>query len=124
VAHVILDENVQKSLARLLREAGHAADRAVEIGLSATPDAAVFSYAQQIRAVVITKDTTFVDVATLPADHAGAILLRFPNQTPAEEINNEVMRFIANQVSLDDMGGRFAELEPGGQARLTEWPHQ
>jgi predicted nuclease of predicted toxin-antitoxin system len=120
VAHVILDENVQKSLARALRDAGHTADRAIEIGLAAAPDEDIFTHAQTVGAVVITKDTTFVDPTNLPPDHAGVILLRFPNLTPAKEITEHAMRFLSDQISLNDMRGRFVELEPGGRFRVTE----
>jgi predicted nuclease of predicted toxin-antitoxin system len=120
VAHVILDENVQKSLARLLREAGHATDRAIDIGLGASPDRGIFTYAQRAGAVVITKDTTFVDPTVLPPDHAGVLLLRFSSLIPADTVNDEVMRFISNEISLDDMRGRFVELIPGGVSHVTE----
>jgi predicted nuclease of predicted toxin-antitoxin system len=120
VAHVILDENVQKSLAELLRDAGHTAERAVEAGLVATPDEDIFAYAQQLGAVVITRDTTFVDATDLPPDHGGVILLRFPNLMPTEEVNEEVMTFLTKEISLDDMRGRFVVLEPGGRARFRD----
>jgi predicted nuclease of predicted toxin-antitoxin system len=120
LAHVILDENVQKSLAKLLTDTGHTADRAIEIGLGATPDEDIFAFAQQVGAVVITKDTTFVDATALPPDHAGVILLKFPSLIPSKEVNDEFMRFITDQISLDDMRGRLVELGPGGRVRLTE----
>ena len=120
MAHVILDENVQKSLATLLRNAGHTVDRAIEIGLGATPDEDIFAFAQQVGAVVVTKDTTFVDATALPSDHAGVILLRFPSLTPSKEVNDEFMRVITNQILLDHMRGRFVELGPGGYLRLSE----
>ena len=47
MASVVLDEDVQKSLAEQLRIAGHNAERAVEIGLGAASDEAIFNYAQQ-----------------------------------------------------------------------------
>lgn len=123
MARVILDENVQKSLADLLRNAGNTVERAVDVGLRATPDADIFSYAQQVGAVVITRDTTFVDATALRSDHPGLILLRFPNLMPAEEVNKEVMRFITDQISLDDMRGRIIVLEPGGRTRIKDAPN-
>lgn len=120
MARVVLDENVQKSLAELLRNAGHTAERAVDVGLRATLDADIFGYAQHVGAVVFTRDTTFVDATTLPPDHAGVVLLRFPNLMPTEDVNEEIMRFITNELSLEDMRGRIVVLEPAGRFRLRE----
>jgi predicted nuclease of predicted toxin-antitoxin system len=118
MAQVVLDEDVQKSLAQRLRDAGHTVERVVEVGLAGAPDEAVFNHAQQRGAVVITKDTGFVDATALPPNHGGVLLLRFPNTVKAEQVNQEVMRFLADQISLDDMRGRVAVLKPRGRARL------
>ena len=120
MAHVVLDEDVQKSLAQQLRDLGHTVERAVEIGLAAEPNEAIFAYAHQRQAVVITRDTTFVDATALPPDHRGVILLRFANIIKAEEVNQGVVQFVTGRIPLDDMRGRFVVLEPRGRARLRE----
>jgi predicted nuclease of predicted toxin-antitoxin system len=120
VANVVLDEDLQRSLADHLRNAGHLVERVVEVGLKSAPDETIFRYAQQKQAVVITGDLGFVNAATLPSDHCGVILLRFPNEMATDSIDLEVMRFLSDQVSLDDMRGRFVVLEPGGGARFRE----
>jgi len=99
-------------------------ERAVEVGLAATPDDEIFNYAQRRGAVVITKDTGFVDATSLPPGHGGVLLLRFPNAVPTEEVNAEVMRFITNEMPLDDMRGRMVVLEPGGRIRIRETSDQ
>jgi predicted nuclease of predicted toxin-antitoxin system len=119
MARVVLDEDVQKSLALQLRNLGHTVERAVEVGLGSASDEAIFAYAQQRRAVVITRDLGFVDATALPLDHCGVILLRFPNVIGPEEVNQEIMRFLTRDVSLDDMSGRFVVIEPG-RARVRE----
>lgn len=118
MANFVLDENVQKSLADRLRAAGHTVDRVVEVGLRATPDETIFEYAQRRQAVVITLG--FLDASAAPSDHWGFILLRFPNEMPTDAVDNEVMRFLTHDISLDEFRGRFVVLEPGGGARLRE----
>ena len=120
MAHVVLDEDVQKSLAQELRNIGHTVERVVEIGLGGASDEAVFAHAQQRGAKVITKDVGFVDATALPPDHGGVILLRFPKTIKTEALNQEVRRFLTDEISLDDMRGRFVVLEPGGRVRLRE----
>jgi predicted nuclease of predicted toxin-antitoxin system len=120
LANVVLDESVQKSLADPLRAAGHTVERAVEVGLRASPDDTIFEYAHQRKAVVITLDVGFLDARTAPSDHWGLILLRFPNEMATDAVDVEVMRYLTREVSLDDMGGRVVVLEPGGRVRVRE----
>jgi len=59
--------------------------------------------------------------------HPGTVvvlLLRFPNAVPTEELNAEVMRFITNEMPLDDMRGHMVVLEPGGRIRIRETSDQ
>ena len=120
MANVVLDEGVQKSLADHLRGAGHAVELVVEVGLTAAPDEVIFEYAQRRQAIVITLDLGFVNASALPTEHWGFILLRFPNEMQTDAIDAEVMRFLRDEISLDDMHGRFVVLEPGGRARFRD----
>jgi len=120
VANVVLDEDVHKSLAERLRDAGHTVERVVEVGLSSAEDLVIFGYAQQRQLVLITGDLGFVNARTITTEHWGVILLRYPNEMRTEAINAEVMDFINNEIPLGDLHGRLVVLEPGGRARIRE----
>jgi len=57
----LVDTQLPAALARWLRERGHEADHVLEIGLARSKDAAVWRYAQEHRAVIITKDEDFAE---------------------------------------------------------------
>ncbi len=121
MANVVLDEDVQKSLAHHLRNAGHEVERVVDVRLTAALDEVIFDYAQEHQAVVITGDLGFINASVLPPNHSGIILLRFPNEMATDSIDAEVIRALTDEISLDDMRGRVVVLEPGGRVRLREY---
>jgi predicted nuclease of predicted toxin-antitoxin system len=52
----LVDAQLPPALARLLSDAGHAAEHVAAVGLADAPDAAIWTYASTHGAVIITKD--------------------------------------------------------------------
>lgn len=99
----LLDENMPRSSARVLREAGY--DVVVvdvrDVGLRGHRDAEVFAYAQASAATLITSDKDFANVRAHAArPHAGLIVVRLPNEVPTAEVNRVLLH------ALKDLGGR------------------
>lgn len=94
---VLLDQNVPRAVAAWLRThrphwtIHHTSD----VALSGRPDAELFAWAQQQRAVIITFDEDFADQRLFPlGSHAGIIRLRvWP--TTIEETQEALARLLA-----------------------------
>ncbi len=56
---VLLDEDMPRSTAHTLRQAGHAAEDVRDLGLSGHGDEEVFATAQDRGAVLVTRDMGF-----------------------------------------------------------------
>ena len=59
----LLDENMPKRVAHILRGAGYPAARVIEVGLRAQPDSLIFAYARTRRLIIITRDADYLDAA-------------------------------------------------------------
>jgi predicted nuclease of predicted toxin-antitoxin system len=70
VTRLLLDENVSPGVAEGLRAHGHDAVHVNDVGLRATPDAAIMLWAAERGRVVVTHDHDFLD--NLRALRAGA----------------------------------------------------
>ncbi len=57
----LVDEDLPRSTASALREAGYAADDVRDLGLSGHTDREVFERAQSLSAVVLTSNTDFAN---------------------------------------------------------------
>jgi predicted nuclease of predicted toxin-antitoxin system len=96
MARFLLDEDMPRSAAEVLRRAGHVAEHVVEAGFRSRPDPDVFRYAQENRAVLITADLDFADVREYPlGSHAGIIVVRMSKRLSIVERNEELVRAIA-----------------------------
>lgn len=89
----LVDEDLPRSTAVALRQAGHTAEDVRDIGLRGHTDQAVFEYAQSVGAILVTADKGFANVLRFPpGSHAGIILVRVPNELPTREVNQELLR--------------------------------
>ncbi len=55
----LVDQQLPPALAQWFRSRGHQADHTQYIGLGAAPDADIWAFAQEISAVIVTKDSDF-----------------------------------------------------------------
>ncbi len=93
----VVDEDMPRSTAPALRNAGHAAVDVRDVGLRGHSDAEVFAYAQDQGAVLVTADKGFADVlAFAPGTHAGIVVLRVPNELPTRQVNQQLLRALVD----------------------------
>ncbi|HEY7343419.1 MAG TPA: DUF5615 family PIN-like protein [Ktedonobacterales bacterium] len=76
----LVDENLSRLLASLLRTAGYQAEDVREVGLGAHPDADVWRYAQGQARIIITQDSDFADIRAYPPPHAGIVIADLPDR--------------------------------------------
>lgn len=101
----LVDEDMPRSTAPALRDAGHAAVDVRDVGLRGHSDAEVFAYAQAQGAVLITADKGFADVlAFAPGTHASIIVVRVPNELPTKQVNQQLLRALADLRGKDLKG--------------------
>lgn len=77
-----VDEDLPRSIAALLREAGHNACTVFDQHLSGTKDDDLWPRVQSERRLLITADKGFGDIRLYPpGSHAGVVLLRLPEES-------------------------------------------
>jgi len=75
----LVDAQLPPALARFLNDAGHQAEHVYDIGLGASSDRAIWNYALQNRAAIITKDEDFVSLVSVQSDTPSVIWVRVGN---------------------------------------------
>jgi predicted nuclease of predicted toxin-antitoxin system len=117
----LIDEDMPRSTAVVLREAGHAALDGRDIGLRGRTDAEVFAYAQSRGAVLVTADKGFANLLRFPpGSHSGLIVLRVPNELPTHEVNQELLRALVD-LRDEDLKGMLVIVE-AGRTRIRRGP--
>jgi predicted nuclease of predicted toxin-antitoxin system len=97
----VIDEDMPRSLAPLLRQSGYHTLDVRDVGLRGHSDADVFAYAQQQGAILMTADKGFASVIQFPpGSHAGIIVSRLPDTLPTAVANQEIVAALAQ---LKDM---------------------
>lgn len=92
MAAFLVDEDMPRSTARTLREAGYAADDVRDVGLRGHSDADVFAYAQEHSRTIVTADLGFASLLTYPlGSHSGIVVLRIPNDVSIAALNDELL---------------------------------
>jgi predicted nuclease of predicted toxin-antitoxin system len=88
VARFVVDENMPRTTAPVLRSAGYDAVDVRDVGLRGADDADIFAFAQSSTSILITADRDFSSVQTFrPGTHAGIIIVRIPNQLSNDVVN-------------------------------------
>lgn len=77
----IIDAQLPPSLADRLRKAGHEAEHVNLIGFGSASDRRIWSYARSKRAVIVTKDQDFADLARSGQRGAAVVWVRIGNTT-------------------------------------------
>jgi predicted nuclease of predicted toxin-antitoxin system len=91
----ITDEDVPRSTARVLRDAGFDAVDVRDVGLRGKSDAEVFAYAQQENRLLITCDMGFSNILNFPpSENKGILVVRIPDSQPIDTFNREVLRAV------------------------------
>ena len=104
---VKLDENLGQLHAKLVRDAGHAAQRVTEQGLSGAKDSALWQHVCDNGQFFITLDLDFSDVRRfVPGTHPGILLIR-PRGKGRQAVARVVRRVLAEH-GLKPLAGCLA----------------
>ena len=91
----LTDEDVPRSTARVLRDAGFDAVDVRDVGLRGKSDALVYAYAQEEQRLLITCDLGFSNILKFPPSQSvGLLVVRIPDSEPIESFNHEILQTV------------------------------
>lgn len=91
----LTDEDMPRSTARVLRDAGFDAVDVRDVGLRGKSDRQVFDFAQKEMRLLITCDMGFANILNFPpSQNIGIIVIRIPDSEPIAVLNDEIVRAI------------------------------
>jgi predicted nuclease of predicted toxin-antitoxin system len=109
---LLIDEDLPRSLAPLLRSAGHDVFDVRDIGLRGRPDQDVFLEAQQRGAVLVSGDRGFANIVSHPpGSHAGIVIAHFPTEMPTAVLNQQVLGALES-LGEGEVAGNLVMVEP------------
>jgi predicted nuclease of predicted toxin-antitoxin system len=114
----LVDEDVPRSTARVLRDAGFDAVDVRDVGLRGKSDQLIFEYAQREDRLLITCDLGFSNIVNFPPSSSiGLVVVRVPDSETIATFNREVLKAV-KEVG-EEMRHRLAIIEIG-KVRLRE----
>jgi predicted nuclease of predicted toxin-antitoxin system len=91
----LVDEDVPRSTARVLRDAGFDAVDVRDVGLRGKSDQLVFDYAQRENRLLISCDLGFSNIVNFPPSMSrGLVVVRIPDSETIETFNQEVLKAV------------------------------
>jgi predicted nuclease of predicted toxin-antitoxin system len=113
MARFLVDEDLPRSLAALLRAAGIAAEDVRDLGLRGKPDDEIFAYATAHGLALLTADVGFGNLLRFPlGTHVGIVVARFPNEVPTVTLNQAILHAVQG-LSDEETSGSLVMIEPG-----------
>ena len=114
----LVDEDVPRSTARVLCDAGFDAVDVRDVGLRGKSDQLVFDYAQRENRLLVTCDLRFSNIILFPpSQSAGLIVVRIPDSESIEMFNREILKAVKEVGG--DLRRRLAIVEIG-KVRLRD----
>jgi len=108
----ITDEDVPRSTARVLRDAGFDAVDVRDVGLRGKSDDEVFRCAQEENRLIITCDMGFSNILNFPpSENHGILVVRIPDSEPIDVFNREALHAV--QEVGDNLSRHPAIIEVG-----------
>jgi predicted nuclease of predicted toxin-antitoxin system len=109
----LVDEDMSRSTAVVLRQAGHEAEDVRDVGLRGHSDQEVFDRAQAQGAILVTADKDFANILRFPlGSHAGIIVSRVPDRLPTQRVNEELLQALG-RLKGQDLKGTLVIVEIG-----------
>lgn len=109
----LIDEDMPRSTARVLRENAYEATDVRDIGLAGHKDPEIFARAQSMDAVLVTADLEFANLLLFPlGTHAGIIVTRTPSRMSVRQIQDVLLRALES-VAGQDLHGLLVIAEVG-----------
>ena len=108
----LLDANLPRSAAALLQQMGHDAVDVRDIGMRNAADDVVAAHARRNWQALVTRDVDFANIRNYPpADYAGIVVLRLPDDATAAPVVMLLQTFIRHEDWLARLSGRLAIVE-------------
>lgn len=110
---LLVDEDLPRSTAELLRSLGYEAIDVRDIGLRGARDSEIFAYASKVNATVVTADVGFASMIYLSSQahaDAGVILLRLPIDLPVKALNEILLKAITS-LSDEELNKNFIVID-------------
>ncbi len=108
----LLDANMPRSAAVMLRQHGHEAFDVRDIKLGGADDTRIAAHAKANGLVLVTRDFDFSDIRNYPpAEFAGIIVLQLPDDAIAAVVVKVLETFLAQPQLLAGVVGRLAIVE-------------
>ena len=111
----LIDADLLRPTADLIRGFGHDADDVRDVGLGAAPDSLIAEHAKSRGLCLLTVDFDFADIRDYPPqDYAGIVVFVLPDNANRDMILRLIAGFFREESVLSRLPGRLAIAEPGG----------
>jgi len=109
----LVDEDMPRSLAEVLRAKGFEVLDVRDCGLRGGSDDEIFEFAQKERAIILTGDTGFGNLLRFPlGSHCGIVIANFPNEISSAGLNHQIVIGF-DRIKEADFKSNLIILEPG-----------
>ncbi|MFO7870033.1 MAG: DUF5615 family PIN-like protein [Kiritimatiellia bacterium] len=110
--HFLIDEDLPRSIADSIRQAGHEASDVRDIGLQGASDKQIAAYAREYGLCLMTGDFDFADIRNYPpGDYAGLVVLKIPGIASAAYIKHLAEYLLTQTDVVDGLKGKLAIVE-------------
>jgi len=110
----LIDEDLPRSIANLLRRYGHETIDVRDIGLRGAKDSEIAHHAKNKKLCLVTGDFGFSDIRNYPpAQYAGLLVLNMPGDATAIFITKLLEGFIKQDKLVSELPGKLVIVEPG-----------
>lgn len=113
----LLDANMPRSSAEIMRSMGLDVEDVRDIGMKASSDHAIIRYALETKRIVVTRDMDFGELLRYPL-HPGSIILRLPFEYRSDEINRVLKEFFQS-IKPDELANAIIIVELGRYRRRS-----
>lgn len=108
----LVDEDLPRSTAHLLRKMGFVTLDVRDCGLRGKSDEEIFEYAQNENAIILTGDRGIGSILRFPpGTYNGIVVAHFPNELPISKLNTQIKK-VLEQLTEDDLWGNLVIIEP------------
>jgi predicted nuclease of predicted toxin-antitoxin system len=108
----LVDASMPRSATVTLRQPGHEADDARDVGLRSATDDVIAKRARDNRQALITRDFDFADIRNYPpADFPGILVLKLPDDAPATLVCRVLEAFVRSDEWLARLSVRLVIVE-------------
>jgi predicted nuclease of predicted toxin-antitoxin system len=109
----LLDEDLPRSTAKVLRDQGYEVVEVRDTHLRAKPDSDIFKFAQEQNIIILTADMGFSSTRRFPpGTHSGIVVVHFPNEVSNDTVNSTLAAALET-VEDSDFTGSLIIIEPG-----------